>query len=142
MKGDKYFLDTNILVYAHDSADSEKQKICQKLIFEGIAQESAALSTQVLGEFIVTVTRKISPPLPFDKVNEELEALSILPIQGIDLYLVRNAFEIQQDTMISYWDALIVAAARSANCSTLYSEDLNSGQVIAGVEIVNPFEHV
>lgn len=71
---------------------------------------------------------------------EELETLKILHIQAIDYFHVKTALEIQHNNMISYWDSLIIAAAQTAKCSILYSEDLNNGQTIAGVKVVNPLE--
>lgn len=139
MKDRKYFLDTNILVYAHDSSVPKKQAVCQALLCDGIEKNLAVISTQVLSEFVVTVTKKISPPMTFEVLREELELLEILNIQSITSMHVHTALEIQRDNMTSYWDALIVAAAGIAQCSILYSEDLNHGQKIAGVEICNPF---
>lgn len=136
---DRCFLDTNILVYAHDITDKRKRKICQNLIYEAIRQDNGAISVQVLNEFIVTVTRKIKKPLEMEEVEKEVELLKILHIQELEYNLVISALSIHKENNISYWDSLIIAAARAAQCTILYSEDLNDGQNISGIKIVDPF---
>ncbi len=136
---DNCFLDTNILVYAHDTSDHHKRDICQQLIFEGIQTETAAISVQVLNEFFVTVTRKIKTPLPPTVADKEIQLLQVMRVQEMDYNLVTSAIQIHIRNLISYWDSLIIAAAKRSRCSRIYTEDLNHGQTIDGVQIINPF---
>jgi predicted nucleic acid-binding protein len=134
------FLDTNILVYAYDEHEPEKQIRAQTLLRTAIQEESAVLSVQVLGEFFVVVTRRIRKPLSASDAEKIIDTLSILPVAEIDLNLVKRAIAIQTRYRISYWDSLIVAAAERAGCSTILSEDLSHGQKYNGVLVENPFE--
>ncbi len=134
------FLDTNILVYAYDGHEPEKQIRAQTLLRTAIQEESAVLSVQVLGEFFVVVTRRIKEPLSASDAEKIIDTLSILPVAEIDLTLVKRAIATQTRYRISYWDSLIVAAAERAGCSTILSEDLNHGQKYNGVLVENPFE--
>ncbi len=134
------FLDTNILVYAYDEHEPEKQIRAQTLLRKAIQEESAVLSVQVLGEFFVVVTRRIKEPLSSSDAEKIIDTLSILPVAEIDLTLVKRAIATQTRYRISYWDSLIVAAAERAGCSTILSEDLNHGQRYNGVLVENPFE--
>ncbi|MGB0514624.1 MAG: PIN domain-containing protein [Wenzhouxiangellaceae bacterium] len=97
------------------------------------------VGTQVLNEFYVNVTRKISTPIGASQAREVLEPYISWKVQIPGPESVLTASEIQQRHRISYWDALILYAASRGGASVLYSEDLNSGQVIEGVRIVNPF---
>jgi len=136
----KTFLDTNILVYAYDEHEPEKQIRAQTLLRKAIQEESAVLSVQVLGEFFVVVTRRIKEPLSVSDAEKIIDTLSILPVAEIDLTLVKRAIATQTRYRISYWDSLIVATAERAGCSTILSEDLNHGQRYNGVLVENPFE--
>ncbi|MDR0945749.1 MAG: PIN domain-containing protein [Bifidobacteriaceae bacterium] len=132
------FLDSNIFIYAIDSSAPAKQSVARRVI----AEKRYAISTQVLGEFYVNATRKI--PVPLDHAVAVAEAnrwcqLAAVPVVPIDKSLVNAAFEIQSRWQLSYWDALVIAAASKAACPVLLSEDLNAGETIAGVTITNPF---
>jgi predicted nucleic acid-binding protein len=122
---DKAFLDTNILVYAYDQYDPQKQKKAQSLLTDGMEQENIVLSVQVLGEFFNVVTRHI---------------ISVLSIQDIDLTMVNRAIDTHKMYQISYWDSLIIAAAERAECKSILSEDLNDGQTYHGIQVSNPFK--
>jgi predicted nucleic acid-binding protein len=98
-----------------------------------------ALSAQVLGEFYVTVTRKLARPVAETEAAELLRWLELLPVVAIDAALVRHGAEISRSAQLSYWDGLVIAAAVRADCRRLLSEDLNDGQVIATVRVENPF---
>lgn len=139
MTGDKVFLDTNIIVYAYDKHEPEKMEKARLLLKSGIAEESAVLSSQVLGEFFVVVTRRINKPLSADEAMEIIDLLSVLPVAEIDLSLVRRAVGTCKEYGISYWDSLIVAAAGRAGCRKILSEDLNNGQSYNGIVVENPF---
>jgi predicted nucleic acid-binding protein len=137
---DKSFLDTNILVYAYDRHDHRKQKTAQALLTEGIEKEKAVLSVQVLGEFFNVVTRFIKEPMTPDEAKGAVFLFSHLPVQDIDLDLVNRAIDTHKMYRISYWDALIVAAAERAQCKLILSEDLSDGQTYHGVIVSNPFK--
>jgi predicted nucleic acid-binding protein len=102
-------------------------------------RESGVLSAQVLGEFFTTVTRRIPDPLSIDEAEEVIRQVTILPVMDLDLALVHRAVGTSRRYHISYWDALIIAAAERAGCLRIFSEDLNSGQSYNGILIENPF---
>jgi len=136
---DKEFLDTNILVYANDRSVKAKHEMAKQILIDGIEKETLVVSTQVLSEFFTTVTRKIKVPLPKVTAQKEIMLLRSIETIVIDFNLVLHAIDISIQSGLSYWDSLILAAARKAKCAVLYSEDLNPGQNIDGVTIVNPF---
>ena len=131
------FLDTNILVYAVTSDVSQRPK--RKRALEIIQAEDFAVSTQVLQEFYVIVTRKLSRPLTPGQALEWIEELAVFPCVDTEVSLVKIAIEISVRYQTSYWDAAILAAAESMGAPRLYSEDLNHGQRYGSVEVVNPF---
>ncbi len=131
------FVDTNVLVYAFDAAEpARRARAAERL--EQLAG-SFAISTQVLGEFYVTVTRKLSNPLSLEDASDAVAALVPRTTIAIEPVLVQAAIRTSVTERISYWDSLIVEAAASAGCERLLTEDLNDGQVISGVRIENPF---
>ena len=136
---DRVFLDTNVLVYAYDAHDPAKQKLAQGLLTDALENETGVLSAQVLGEFFCVVTRRIPKPLSTDEAQEVIENLSLLDVVETDAPMVTRAIDILKAHQISYWDALIVAAAERACCTVIYSEDLNAGQDYADVRLLNPF---
>lgn len=134
---DRQFLDTNVLVYAYDSASPVKQDHARQIIRNGIAEENAVLSAQVLGEFFTVVTSRITVPLSAEEAEGVIDLLSALPVVEIDLRLVRRATGIHRLYGINYWDSLIVAAAQRAGCTQILTEDLNTGQSYQGIVAVN-----
>ena len=137
MSAGKVFLDTNVLVYAQDHDAPEKRKRSRELIANVVATGTGVISTQVLQEFYVTATRKMGvAPLAAKAV---VQSFTILEVVQISPDLIAQAIDRSVLSQISFWDALIVAASVSSGCATIYSEDLNAGQVIDGVRIVNPF---
>ena len=133
------FLDTNILVYAYDTHEPQKQRRVQEPLQRGIEDESAVLSAQVLSEFFTVVTRRIPNPLSIQEAEDALNLVSILPVIEIDLMLVRRAIGIHSHYGITYWDSLIVAASERAECVQIFSKDLNPDQSYNGIVAVNPF---
>jgi predicted nucleic acid-binding protein len=138
---DKTFLDTNILVYAVDDGEPEKRDLARAALSSAEYGE-LVLSTQILGEFYVTVTRKLAEPLSEDQATEALDWLALLPTVGIDAALAKQAVRICRSAQLSYWDGLVVAAAARGGCRRLLSEDLNDGQEIESVRVENPFAEV
>jgi predicted nucleic acid-binding protein len=136
MPGGKIFLDANILVYAHDKDLPVKRRRSREIIEKLAANGSGVISTQVIQEFYVTVTRKLGvQPLAAKAV---VGTFSMFEIAQTSPDLIDDAIDCSILNKISFWDALIVAAASATGCTTIYSEDLNAGQVIQGVRIENP----
>lgn len=133
------FVDTNILVYAYDETEPERQAVAQRVLSELMHSDRLRLSTQVLQEFYVTLTRKIAPPLSPDQALTLLESYAAWPVQTTDFALIREAIHLSRDAVLSFWDSLIVLAAVRSGARVLYSEDLSHGQAILGLEVRNPF---
>ena len=129
------FIDTNVLAYAFDAASPGKQSVALSLI----ERADFIVSAQVLGELYVTLTRKLTDKVPADVAAQAIARLAVLPVVPTSAALVGGAIGLSIRWQLSYWDALIVGAAKAAGCSTLLTEDLNSGAVIDGVAIVDPF---
>lgn len=133
----EFFFDTNVLVYAAIGAGKDEPK--KKRALALIESADFGTSAQVLQEFFVTVTRKAARPLSAEEALEWIEQWAAFPCQPIDHQLVRIAVEFSERFTISYWDAAILAAAEASGASTVYSEDLNDGQLYGRVRVVNPF---
>jgi predicted nucleic acid-binding protein len=136
---EKYFIDTNVVVYAYDSHDPRKQRTAQRILTEALAEERGVLSVQVIGEFFTAVTRRIPVPLSVDEAGAIIDILCVMPVQEVDASMVRRAIETGKIYGLSYWDSLIIAAAERAGCSRLVSEDMNDGQRYHSVVVENPF---
>ena len=139
MNEDKIFVDTNVLVYAHDVDAGQKHQIAQGLLIELWNNRTGVLSVQVFQEFYVTVTRKLIHPLSAKEARNIIQNYLNWHIEISDSLSVLNASRIEQNYKISFWDALIVAAASKAKVSKILTEDLKSGQVMEGILIENPF---
>lgn len=133
------FFDTNVLVYLFDDDNPEKKSRAAQALSACVRDGAAVLSTQVLQEFYVSVTRKLAVPLPPDVAYRALQDLSVLPLVSIDEQLILMAARLSQSDSFSFWDALIVQSAVEAGAEVLYSEDMQHDRVIAGLRIVNPF---
>lgn len=133
----RVFFDTNVLVYAALGTGKDEQK--RKRALELIESEDFGTSAQVLQEFFVTVAKKASRPLSAAQALEWIEQWTAFPCQSIDHQLVRIAIERSERYAISYWDAAILVAAEALGAHTVYSEDLNDGQLYGQVRVVNPF---
>ena len=138
----RQFLDTNVAVYAYDAAEPAKQAVAQRLLKHGILEENSVISVQVLGEFFNAVTRCIRHPMTVAEASSAIDSIKALPVVDLDAQLVERAIETLRRYGISYWDALIIAAAERSGCKTLVSEDLNPDQRYNGIVVVNPFESV
>lgn len=136
---DKTFVDTNILVYAHDLDAGNKHEVAEKIIYQLWETKNGVLSTQVLQEFYVTLTRKMSRPLNKVETRKILREYFSWQVVINDPQIILQASEIEESYNISFWDALIVSAAYSKNAATILTEDLNHGQNIEGIFIQNPF---
>ena len=131
------FLDTNILVYAYDRDAPAKRKIAVGIVEDGWNQPgSVAISVQVLQELYVNLNRR---GVPREESAVIVGDLTLWPVVENTLDLLGSAFGEQVRWKISFWDALIVAAARAAGASELVTEDLNHGQDYGGIRSTNPF---
>ena len=137
---ERYFLDTNVLVYLFDADAPTKQACVREYLIRHPAPGQLILSTQVLQEFYVSVTRKLATPLDPEEASKAVRTLATLVIIQIDTPLILGAIKRSQTATLSFWDALIIDAALAGGASCLYSEDLQDGQIIEGMEIVNPFK--
>ncbi len=131
------FFDTNILVYLCDCSNPERQRVAKMLVEEVGSMQSGCISTQVVQEFYVTAVRKLKlEPLIAKSLMESFLNLNVCQLSVEDIQKAVDGHILWQ---LSFWDALIIVAAAKSNCARLYTEDLNHGQVINGVRIVNPF---
>ncbi|GIV79914.1 MAG: twitching motility protein PilT [Litorilinea sp.] len=138
--GARALVDTNVLVYAYDRAEPEKQRRALEVLDLLAISGAGAISTQVLSEFFVAVTRKIAAPLSvpdaYDRVKNYLQSWTVLDLTGL---IVLEAARGVRDHQFSFWDAQIWATARLNQIPVVFSEDFNVGQVTEGVRFVNPF---
>ncbi|MDL1971616.1 MAG: PIN domain-containing protein [Candidatus Desulfofervidaceae bacterium] len=135
----KAFFDTNILAYEFDKSEHRKQALAVDLINKWRPSGWMIISTQVLQELYVVLIQKLKPALKEEIAEEIIRNYSKLDVVIVDASLILNGIGIKRKYKISFWDALIVAAARRAGCKILFTEDLSHGMKIAGIEIVNPF---
>ena len=137
MSVDRCFIDTNVLVYLFDADSPGKQARSRELLEE--VADSAVLSTQVLAEFYVAVTRKLGKPLSASEARGAVESLCELEVRPVHMNLVKSAIRRSQDSQLSFWDALIVETAMEADVSALLTEDMQHGQQFDRFRVVNPF---
>ena len=140
---DKVFVDTNILMYAHDSAAGAKHQRAKALLERLWQERSAAISTQVLQELAVNLRRKVAVPLTTKAVQEIVADYLTWQVVVNDGTAIREALDFEERYGISFWDALIVQAANTAGANILYTEDLSDGQHYGSVRVENPLvDHV
>ena len=137
---DKYFLDTNIFVYCFDDRQPEKKVRSLALIAEALQTGDGIISTQVMQEFLNVATCKFSVPLKPEDGKVYLQKV-MYPLCHVfpDLDLYQTALDILRETGYSFYDSLILSGAIRGGCTILYSEDLQAGQQVDRVKIVNPF---
>ncbi|MCJ7582994.1 MAG: PIN domain-containing protein [Candidatus Aminicenantes bacterium] len=136
---DKIFLDTNIIVYAHDRSSEDKHAVAKEIMNYLWENRKGVISVQVLQEFYVCVTKKILKPMLIKNARVILEYLSTWDVVANDKYLTLKAIDVQERYRFSFWDSLIIQAAIQGQACTLLSEDLPSGQVVKDLKILNPF---
>ena len=135
---DKCFVDTNILVYAHDRSGGVKHQRAQALTEHLWDSGQGVLSTQVLQELCINLRRKVRHPLPLEEVRQLIRDYSTWDIITNTAESVLQALDIELRYKTSFWDTLILQAAESSGASTLYSEDLPTGQHFGAIQVVNP----
>ncbi|HXG40489.1 MAG TPA: PIN domain-containing protein [Candidatus Limnocylindrales bacterium] len=131
------FVDTNVLVYAVDRADPERQAAARALLDS--PQYDFVLSAQVLAEFYVVTTRKLAEPVPEATAQAMVDALAPLAVVPIDAPLVQTAIGRARSWGLSLWDALILRAAEAGGCEVVLSEDFAADRTYDGIRVVNPF---
>jgi predicted nucleic acid-binding protein len=136
----KVFIDTNVLIYAYDLSAGDKHAIAKEVVLDIWNERRGVLSTQVLQEFTVAVTSKIARPIDFETVKIIISDFLLWDVVVNNGHSILEAVEIQSKHRLSFWDALIVQAARKGGAGVLLTEDLSDGRVIEGVRIKNPFK--
>jgi predicted nucleic acid-binding protein len=135
------FVDTNVLVYARDTSERDKQGRAAAWMESLWRSRLGRTSVQVLSEFYVTVTAKLKPGLAVAQAQADVAALLSWKPIPVDAALLESAFEVQGRWKLCWWDCLVVAAARSARCGVLLSEDFGDGRRFGEIEVVSPFRH-
>ena len=133
----KIFIDTNLLVYTLDRKDERKQQKARRILKTIVDTHQPVISTQVIKEFYVVATSKLNADqISIKNIVHNFHKMEII---NNDLELIEQAIDISVLSQLSFWDALIIAAAEKANCEFVFSEDLNRGQTYRGIVVVNPF---
>ena len=136
---DKVFLDTNIIVYAHDRSSRDKHAVAREIMDYLWESRKGVISVQVLQELFVCVTKKIVKPLLLKQARVILEYLSNWNVVVNDKYITLKAIDLQEKYQFSFWDSLVVQAAIQGQARILLSEDLPDSQVVNDLKILNPF---
>lgn len=138
---DKYFLDTNILVYTFDFSAPDKQKTAQDLVAQALETGAGCISYQVVQEFLNVARAKFETPMSVHEALAYLDrVLRPLCVVNAGPHLWEDGLHTQERWQYSFYDALIIAAARQADCRILYSEDMQHGQTIDNLRLINPFK--
>jgi len=135
----KVFFDSNIFVYSVDSSDSRKQVIAQNLLSNSVVEKNGIISTQNIQEFYNVCTKKFNIESKVAKNIIEAFAEQFLVVK-VSLKIILKAIDIHRAYCISFYDSLIIATAICEGCVFLFTEDLNDGQIVEGVKIINPFK--
>jgi predicted nucleic acid-binding protein len=135
---DKFFVDTNILVYAHDRTAGLKHERARHRVEHLWATGQGVLSTQVLQELCINLRRKVAPPLPVDDIRRLIRDYLSWEIVVNTPESVIEALEMEARYKTSFWDALILQAAESSGATVLYSEDFAAGQKYGSMQVINP----
>jgi predicted nucleic acid-binding protein len=135
----RHFVDTNVLVYAHQANAGSRHRVAAELVTQLWLDRTGVVSTQVLQELYVNLRRRIDPPLGIDEAARIVDDYLAWRLVVNDGDAIRQAIVYEKRYKLSFWDALIVQAANSAGADTLYTEDLNHGQRYGQVLAVDPF---
>ena len=133
------FIDTNILVYAHDRSETRRRSIAATLLDELWRRRTGIVSTQVLQEFYRVITRRFDPPMAARQARALVEVYAEWRVVRIDVALILAASRLEERHTVSFWDGLIVEAARRAGARRILSEDLQAGRRFGTVRIEDPF---
>jgi predicted nucleic acid-binding protein len=135
---DKYFVDTNILIYAHDRTAGRKHERARQLVERLWESGNGVLSTQVLQELCVNLRRKVARPLPLEDLRRLVQDYLSWEVVVNTPQSIIHALELEARYKFSFWDALILQAAEDCGADALYSEDLTIGQKYGAIRVVNP----
>ena len=133
------FIDTNVLIYAEASDESAKRQAALGLLKQLYESASGVLSTQVLQEYCNVALKKLK--LPAAHIRAQLDLYEQFEVVQVTPALIRAGLDLHQIRSVSFYDAIVLASAQTAGCSELFSEDLNAGEMVGGVRIINPFIH-
>ena len=133
----RIFLDTNLLVYSDDRSDKRRARTAIDLIEQALSAGDGVISTQVLQEYYSVTTRKLGTDPGI--ARRKIELFSRMDVVQVDVSMIVEAIDLQRVHVMSFWDALILSAAGRGSCTTLLTEDLSAGRMIAGILIVDPF---
>ncbi len=140
---DKVFIDTNILVYAYDASEKSKHDTAFSLLAQLGINQTGVISLQVRSEFFMVVTRKIERPISIVQARVIIkEFINNWEIYEPNTSTLLMAVDIAEKHRFNFWDSLIIAAAKESKACTVYSEDLQHGQVVDGIRFINPFKTV
>jgi len=134
-----YFVDTNVLVYARDASEAAKQPPAREWMDYLWGQHAGRLSVQVLQEYYQVVTRKLQPGLSRQQARDDIRDLLAWQPVSMSGAVIEQAWAVEEEYSLSWWDALIVAAARNEQCDYLLSEDMQDGQELGSLVVLNPF---
>jgi len=137
----RVFVDTNVFVCARDRTDEAKQRRAMEWLAVLWDERAGRLSWQVLQEYYVTATRKLQPPREPGDAREDVASLIAWQPIAVELSMIDGAWAIEDRFGLSWWDALIVAAAQAGGCTHLLTEDLQDGQAFGDLVVVDPFAH-
>jgi len=135
----RVFVDTNVLVYAHDTSTGVKHEKARALVERLWQERTGAISTQILQEFYVSLRRKAGRPLAPEEARAVVSDYLRWEVVVNNGESILDAIALEQRYRISFWDALVIQSSRACGAETLYSEDLGDGQVYDSVRVVNPF---
>jgi predicted nucleic acid-binding protein len=135
---DKAFIDTNVFVYANDTADLGKQNAAIALVKEALRDGWGVVSTQVVMEYAAVASSRLGQSR--DAVTRQTYAMERLEVVGVSPQLIRTGLEFAEQSQLSFWDGVILAAAHAARCTTIWSEDFTPGRRYAGIIVKTPFE--
>lgn len=133
------FVDTNILLYAHDRDAGPKEAVAAQLLTTLWDEHRGLVSPQVLQEFLVNALRKLKSPLNLAQARDIVRNYGLWVTHDASVAHILRALELMELTGYSFWDSQIIASAEAAGAETLYSEDMQDGRTIAGLTIINPF---
>jgi predicted nucleic acid-binding protein len=133
------FVDTNVLIYAHDVSAGVKHERAKRLLAELWQSRMGCLSIQVLQEFYVNVTQKVAKPLAAEVAAQIISDLEVWRVHQPGVADVQSAIRLQGRYQISFWDAMILASALALQCEIVWSEDLSAGQRFDTLTVANPF---
>jgi len=134
------FVDTNVLVYAHDHSAGDKHRLARELLADLWANQTGCVSIQILQEFYVTITQKVARPMRPAAASQIISDLGVWRVHQPTVDDILAAIQFQGRHQLAFWDAMMLASAVALDCRIVWSEDLNPGQRYDQVVVSNPFD--